>query len=164
MRMGAMNQDSSMEDILASIKRIIAEDGDAASLRPAPRTSRERPVTDVTPPPVETPDSVLELTEPVSYAPAEPAPTIHVQPVVAPMVEPDDGLISDISVQASRHALDALSAMVVRTGQGNATNTLDGLVVEMLRPLLKQWLDQHLPDIVEAMVQREIVRITGKSL
>ena len=33
----------------------------------------------------------------------------------------------------------------------------------MLRPMLKDWLDQHLPEIVEELVTREIARITGKS-
>jgi hypothetical protein len=40
-------------------------------------------------------------------------------------------------------------------------NTLEGLVRELLRPMLREWLDAKLPDIVEAMVAREIERITG---
>ena len=38
--------------------------------------------------------------------------------------------------------------------------TLEGLVTEMLRPMLKEWLDQHLPAIVEAKVQAEVERVS----
>jgi cell pole-organizing protein PopZ len=41
---------------------------------------------------------------------------------------------------------------------------LEAVVREMLKPMLKDWLDRHLPEIVEELVTREIVRITGKSL
>jgi uncharacterized protein len=34
----------------------------------------------------------------------------------------------------------------------------------MLKPMLKEWLDEHLPSIVEQLVTREIARITGRSL
>jgi cell pole-organizing protein PopZ len=34
----------------------------------------------------------------------------------------------------------------------------------MLKPLLKDWLDRNLPDMVEALVTREIARITGQRL
>ena len=41
---------------------------------------------------------------------------------------------------------------------------LDNVVREMLRPMLKQWLDDNLPEIVEQLVTREIARITGKHI
>ena len=43
-------------------------------------------------------------------------------------------------------------------------NTLEALVRELLRPMLKDWLDAHLPELVEQLVSREIARITGKTL
>jgi cell pole-organizing protein PopZ len=43
-------------------------------------------------------------------------------------------------------------------------NPLEELVREMLRPLLKQWLDDHLPGLIDEHVKREISRITGRPL
>ena len=41
--------------------------------------------------------------------------------------------------------------------------TLEGIVREMLRPLLQTWLDGHLPDIVERLVREEIARVAGEA-
>ena len=43
-------------------------------------------------------------------------------------------------------------------------NPLEEMVREMLRPMLKQWLDEHLPQMVDEHVKREISRITGRPL
>ena len=43
-------------------------------------------------------------------------------------------------------------------------NPLEDMVREMLRPILKQWLDEHLPQMVDEHVKREISRITGRPL
>ncbi|MFS0735864.1 DUF2497 domain-containing protein [Sphingomonas sp. 1P06PA] len=170
-------KEPSMEDILASIKRIIAEDNG-----PPPAASRaRRPVIvrdPVDPPPEPEPEAapeaapesaeeaVLELTEPMAGDPP-PAPAPTPTPATAdreaqakPAVDP---IVSDTTAVASRHALAALSALVVKP-QAGQENTLDGLVREMLRPMMKQWLDANLPEIVEAMVAREIQRITGRSV
>jgi len=125
-----------MEDILASIKRIIAEDGAAVTAARPRRAPAETAVPDSTPDPV--PADILELTEP--------AP---------PLVSPD-------AVVASKQSLDVLSSLVVR-GAGQSENTLEGVVRELLRPMLKEWLDARLPTIVETLVAREIARITGKA-
>jgi len=136
--MGDINHEPSMEDILASIKRVIAEDVRAAPAR-APRGSR----------PVEAPraaeEDVLELHDPVSEG---------------------DGLVSDDAAAASRQALAALASMRERAevAEVDEDSALGAAVREMLKPMLKDWLDRHLPDMVEALVTREIARITGKSL
>jgi cell pole-organizing protein PopZ len=138
--MGDARTDPSMEDILASIKRIIADDG-----APVPATSHadgERAAEAST-----ADDSILELTEPM----AEVSPNLLVSPNAA---------------NASRQSLAALSKMIVRAGpemDPPADNTLEALVRELLRPVLKEWLDAHLPELVEGLVAREIARITGKS-
>ncbi|HEY0028564.1 MAG TPA: DUF2497 domain-containing protein [Allosphingosinicella sp.] len=134
--MGEINQDPSMEDILASIKRVIAEDGRASAR--AVRGSRPAEA----PRPAE--EDVLELSDPVTEA---------------------DGLISPDAAQASRQSLAALSALKERSdalpvGDG----PLEAVVREMLKPMLKDWLDRNLPELVEELVTREIARITGKSL
>jgi hypothetical protein len=135
--MGEINQDPSMEEILASIKRVIAEDGRMGAARP------ERGLRPVEAQRVAE-DDVLELSDPVTEA---------------------DGLISSDVAEASRQSLAALSALKERSEslpQGDGP--LEAVVREMLKPMLKEWLDRHLPEIVEELVTREIARITGKSL
>jgi cell pole-organizing protein PopZ len=137
--MGDINQDPSMEDILASIKRVIAEDG-----RPAARPARgSRPAEAPRPiPPAE--DDVLELQDPVGEG---------------------QGLVSDDAAIASRQSLAALAGLRERAEAVPADDDALGAAVrEMLKPLLKDWLDRNLPDMVEELVTREIARITGKSL
>lgn len=168
----AKTDEPSMEEILSSIKRIIAEDSDGV----APR--RPRPVA------ADEPD-VLELTQPlteagegepidVDYEPApaparhaftiaaEEAPALAEAPVAPPAEEPKpDALISSASVDASRAALASLSRMVVKPETPGADNTLEGLVRDLLRPMLKDWLDANLPRIVQEAVDREVKRIAG---
>jgi cell pole-organizing protein PopZ len=136
--MGDINHEPSMEEILASIKRVIAEDGRPAPARPA-RGSRP------TAAPAAAPDEedVLELSDPVNEG---------------------DGLVSEDAAAASRQSLAALSALRERgetlpAGDG----PLEAVVREMLKPMLKDWLDRNLPEMVEELVTREIARIVGKS-
>lgn len=133
--MGDIQQDPSMEDILASIKRVIADDGRTAPL------ARDR--RSVIPEPEPADDDVLELDDPVSEA---------------------TGLMSRDKAEASREKLAALSALHQQNEVETDTAPLEAVVREMLKPILKQWLDDHLPEIVEELVTREIVRITGRSL
>jgi cell pole-organizing protein PopZ len=132
--MGEMQQDPSMEEILASIKRVIAEDGRVASTlpRPARRAPREEP-------PAE--EDVLELDDPVPEGPS---------------------LLSDNVAAASRERLASLSALRQRNEPAADNGALEAVVRDMLRPMLKDWLDQRLPEIVEDLVTREIARITGR--
>jgi cell pole-organizing protein PopZ len=137
--MGEINQEPSMEEILASIKRVIAEDARPAPARPA-RGSRPAEA----PRPAE--EDVLELSDPV------PADT-------------GNGLVSEDAAAASLRSLAALSALNQREqGVVQGDGPLEAVVREMLKPMLKDWLDRHLPEIVEELVTREIARITGKSL
>ena len=126
-----------MEEILASIKRVIAEDGRSAA-RPA-RGSRPAEA----PPPEE---DVLELRDPIG--------------------EPVSPLVSDNAAAASRQSLAALSALRERSESlpAGGDGPLEAVVREMLKPMLKEWLDAHLPEIVEQLVAREVARITGKDL
>jgi hypothetical protein len=139
--MGDIQQDPSMEEILASIKRVIREDGraPAQAARTAPRPGgRPEPVP---PPPPE--EDVLELDDPVEAA---------------------EGLISDNVAAASRQSLAALTAVRPPPPPAADGGALENVVRDMLRPILKDWLDEHLPQIVEELVTREIARITGRNL
>ncbi|MCC3859794.1 DUF2497 domain-containing protein [Emcibacteraceae bacterium Y4] len=64
-----------------------------------------------------------------------------------------DGPSGDVMGQ-----FDALSALLT-TGYQGSGNTLEDLVRELLRPMVKQWLDENLPDIAERMVAKEIARL-----
>jgi len=162
-----------MEDILASIKRIIAEDAENG----APIRARRRAV----PVPVQDfvgDDDVLELSEqapppqPIAAEPvaADPAPMPMSPPVAAapepvaapiPAVTPaPETIVSPRTAEASRAPLDTLSKLIVKPETAGA-DTLEGLVREMLRPMLSDWLDRNLPELVESMVAKEIARITG---
>ncbi|MFV1920564.1 DUF2497 domain-containing protein [Sphingomonas sp. MJ1 (PH-R8)] len=148
--MGDMSTETSMEDILSSIKRIIAEEGDG------PVSRVRKPVR--TPAPVyDDEDEVLELKDAVS----DPLPQRAAAAPAAPAPEPDPTILSERAAEASRGALEALSRMVVKP-EAPGADSLEALVREMLRPMLSDWLDAKLPAIVEAMVAREIARISGR--
>ncbi|HEX8480541.1 MAG TPA: DUF2497 domain-containing protein [Allosphingosinicella sp.] len=137
--MGEINQEPSMEDILASIKRVIAEDA-----RPAARPARGSRPSEAPRPAPPADDDILELQDPVGEGP---------------------GLVSDDAAIASRQSLAALATLRERAEAAPADDAALGATVrEMLKPLLKDWLDRNLPDMVEELVTREIARITGKSL
>ena len=164
-----------MEDILSSIKLIIAEEGDAAG---AVRGMR-KPPRPMTAPMTPRPDlddfgheEILELSNPVrsdqedmmpqpyAYAPqpAPVAPTPAPAAAAAPEAEP---ILSPQATQATRGPLEALSRMVVKP-EVSGSDTLEGLVREMIRPMLRDWMDANLPTMVEQMVAQEIARITSQ--
>lgn len=147
--MGDASAEPSMEEILSSIKRIIAEEGDAATGARARRV-REAPLQDSSSfaDEQDVDHAVLELREAVA---ATEAPSAEATP------EP---ILSQQAVEATRQPLEALSRIVVKP-EVAGSDTLEGLVRALLKPMLRDWLDANLPQIVEAMVAREISRITG---
>jgi uncharacterized protein len=177
----------SMEEILASIRRIIAEDGDAAPAeKPAPEKAAKRDeevleLTEV----VEEDGSVVSLSTGGAKKPApEPPPKRAVEaqppppPPPAPEPEPEpervhadhDRLVSETTAAASMAALSQLSSLTAQRAQisdmplGDANRTLLEVVRELLRPMLKDWLDTNLPPLVERLVQEEIRRVSQEIL
>jgi cell pole-organizing protein PopZ len=164
-----------MEDILSSIKRIIAEDSEATLS--GPRVKRSVGLSPLGH--AERADEggegedILELSDPVAVdptpvsvlTPVPPAP--EVQPVaVAPQArgEPvavEAALVSPTTTQASRSSLAALSALIVKP-ETTGSDTLEGLVRDLLKPMLAEWLDAKLPEIVERQVAQEIARISAR--
>ena len=142
--MGDISNEPSMEEILSSIKKIIAEDNGRPPVSPRRHVPQSARVEESAA--IEAEDDVLELTE---SAPVDEARA------------PD--LVSAVAAEASRTALASLSRMVVKPETGGA-ETLEGLVRDMLRPMLKEWLDSNLPGIVEGVVAREVARISGRPL
>lgn len=173
--MGDLSAEPSMEEILSSIKRIIAEEGDAAPARG--RRPARGAATTLAPAPMadDEDEEVLELSDPIpAPAKAEPeAKPVDMNkpaessraadaPRSAERPTPAEPIVSPDAAAASRGALEVLSRLVVKPEPGN-DGTLEGLVREMLRPMLRDWLDTHLPEMVEAMVSREISRIAGQA-
>jgi hypothetical protein len=127
-----------MEDILASIKKVIAEDKGVRVAEPPadqPEESAE----------VEAEEEVLELDE-----------------ELAPSVDLGPPLLDETAADASRTKLEELSTIAASVPAVPQVNPLEEMVREMLRPMLKQWLDDHLPRLVDEHVRREITRITGR--
>ncbi len=157
-----------MEEILSSIKRIIAEEGEeAVQATPSRRSRAEAKAAQPLPAASAelATDEVLELTDEIAEDPM-PAPKAAPR-VVTPAdratapVDAPESILSVESEVAARHSLSTLSSMLVTPAAGQ-DNTLDGLVRAMLKPMLKEWLDAHLPALVEEMVAKEIARITGR--
>jgi cell pole-organizing protein PopZ len=212
-------QEPSMEEILASIRRIIADDDNAKpEVKPA-----TKPVADFVPPPAVAaapvapvsrpaaapppkpdpqqgvdamlarldpqpragergdPQDVLDLTEQME-APAEaespafrtidgqsdviftdtpvpPEPRASAEPKRAAAPPPpaaDRSLMSSSTSAAVDSAFNALAQTVLVQN----ARTLEDLVREMLRPMLKSWLDDNLPSLVERIVKAEIERVS----
>lgn len=163
--MGDLSAEPSMEEILSSIKRIIAEEGDGPAQRGRRPSRAPVPAADLASPPAASGDEVLELSDPMPVA--RPLPDPPKQGVVAPAPVADrparaEQIVSPEAAAASRDALHNLSRLMVKPEPGS-DGTLEGLVRDMLRPMLRDWLDAHLPELVEAMVAREIKRITGNA-
>lgn len=156
-----ISNEPTMEDILSSIKKIISEDSAKVLAAPRPRRAGSReesvvqPIADPQTDATTEEEDVLELTE-TSPEPEPAAKAAAVEPAPFALVSPNAEV-------ASRSALDALSALIVKP-EMHGTDTLEGLVREMLRPMLREWLDANLPQVVEGLVQKEIARISGKSL
>jgi len=139
-------REPSMEDILASIKKVIAEDKEQRV-----SVSSEDDLEDAPLPEEETAEAeevdVLELNEPL-------APSIDLGP---PLL--DEGIAGH-----SRQSLEELQTIAATVPPLPQVNPLEDMVREMLKPILKQWLDEHLPQMVDEHVKREISRITGRPL
>ena len=137
----ASTREPSMEDILASIKRVIAEEKEIRAAAPPPSGAVELPPE----------EDVLELDEMV------------IEEQLAPAIDLGPPLLTEEMAGASRSRLEELASVAAAAPPpAPAANPLEELVREMLRPILKQWLDDHLPQVVDEHVKREIHRITGR--
>ncbi len=157
----------SVEEILESIKKVIARDnrtgaaderrereerglaGDAAGhLRGAAQ------------------DDVLDLAAIGAYIEDEEAEADAAHHAGAEMAVSDNPLVGSETVSSISESLAALamlaqpsaSPQIVRSGE----TSLEGMVRDLLRPELAEWLEQHLPALVEKLVATEIARIVGK--
>ena len=174
--MGDMSHEPSMEEILSSIKKIIADDGDKPMNIPRLRRSGARTE------PAEAPESsgeidVLELTDAVNEAEELPEVAVEAEPILAvrstpspapaPQPEPtkmtDTPILAEKSVSETRNAFAQLTTAKakpkVAIEASPRDNAIEALVVDALRPMLKEWLDANLPSVVERLVAKEIARM-----
>ena len=143
--MQSPGREPSMEDILASIKKVIAEEKElrtavaTQAIDDAPLPEDSSAVSDE--------DDILELNEPL-----------------APPQDLGPPLLDENVAGHSREALAQLQTVAATVPAAPQLNPLEDMVREMLKPILKQWLDEHLPQMVDDHVKREITRITGRPL
>jgi cell pole-organizing protein PopZ len=207
-------QEPSMEEILASIRRIIADDDGKAAKPTGAALAKPVPPPPAPPPIANTQDDVdamLADLEPVKEPPPPPPPPVAAKPEPVPppppepepepapaevlvlteematqaeaepqesngfrtiegaadvvfseapsgrsMVDQDDQLLSSTTAAAVDKAFNSLAHTVL----GNNARTLEDLVKDMLRPMLKAWLDDNLPGLVERIVRAEIERVS----
>lgn len=193
----AKEQDQSMEEILQSIKRIIAEEGEPApsgsdvleltelleeestnGAHGVPSLSIEEIMAAPVDPQPAAAEAPLEPETAVAPEPQpEPAPVPPPKPATAaaapaepPAPKEEAALVSDSTLARSQAALSALknipqeplppmptSGLHFRSG-----DTIEDLVLEALRPMLKDWLDENLTKIVERLVEKEVRRLSAR--
>ena len=189
----AKGQEPSMEEILASIRRIIADEepakdtterrheslpaareGTAApretAPRPTPPPPRIAPAAAAASAPPKTDEEIDAMLAHLRGVPRQPEAAIResgpteapATPEPAPALETrrpaldERGLLS----AATTAAVDAAFDTLARTAQARGGRTLEEVVSELLRPMLKSWLDENLPEMVERLVRAEIERVS----
>jgi uncharacterized protein len=168
----------SMEEILASIRRIIAEDADGGAAKDAAAEQDILELTDK----VESDGSVVSLTSrlaprgearetpPIAVAPYEP-PSKTEPPAAEPPkpAEPaTERVISPAAAAASIAALAELARETPRVASAagaaaGGDRALEDATRELLKPLLKAWLDANLPPLIERIVRDEIARLAREA-
>lgn len=153
----------SMEEILASIRRIISEDEEEPAPKPAARAEPQKVAAPepARPAPLRPPPRPA----PVHAAP-QPEPTFATEDVemirknVSEPMGDDESIIAEqTAAAASRAFLNLSQSVQVSDGRGR---TLEDMVVEMLKPMIKDWLDANLPQIVEEKVEEEVQRLARR--
>ena len=182
------NNDPSMDDILASIRKIISDDEARAQISGQKVEAPSHPPgIPSSPRQVPPHDDVLLLTDLVeeptkrqeASSVAQPRPpridAVEAADMPQPSVEgPSDGSLVGPGVagvattafarlnQAVQDSVPPPAAPEPGPALGDGGKTIEDLVKEMLRPMLKEWLDKNLPPMVERYVEREISRLTRR--
>ncbi len=186
---GQARPEPSMEEILASIRRIISEEGappateggDSPSEAPKERmadpeqsdkdvllltemVAEDGSVVSLSEKPENLSDQAMPtetLPEPPAEPEAEPRSVPPAQPAEAPAT-----LVSPATAAASLQALSELTRTVSRARDlsiGGAGRTVEDLVRELMAPMLKEWLDANLAAVVERLVRQEIERLSRRA-
>lgn len=158
------NSQDDIDALLAGLDSSTTE----AEIRPAPPANDVLELTDdmALPDLPETtfqkvePENDIEFTEVATERrrPSEPEEPLSAEPASyrEPMTSPSPQMLSQSTVSAVESAFNSLASTVL----SNNARTLEDLVREMLRPMLKSWLDDNLPGLVERIVKAEIERVS----
>ena len=158
-----------MDEILASIRRIISEDpADYAPVaapqpEPGPGPGPDQSAESSAEPEHEHAAAMTDETaahDPTVEEPAHEEPMTNIHGTV------DEPLVGEAATSASASAFDTLASTAKDVAAAHPPiplsapgRTLEDLTGELLRPLLKAWLDEHLPEIVRDRVDDEVRRI-----
>jgi cell pole-organizing protein PopZ len=153
--------DPSMDEILASIRRILNED------EPPPAPPAEPP-----PPPVDNvlmldPSMMIPEEERPLEKPADP-PAQSAVPAEQRGSQTGNGLVAPEVAAAAAQSVGALVRSRIGERPGTLLTrggpTLEEIVRDEIRPLLKEWLDTNLPPLVERLVRAEIERVVSREV
>lgn len=163
-------QEPSIEEILASIRQIIADDDEEPVKAAAPDLKPAAPVK----------SDVIDLTEVIRDDPEEgiiidmqehveeelpppPPPRPKPQPVMADP-EPDSSILTDHAAHAALQGFARLAARTPVERQSHLAGiTLEDIVRDLMRPMLRDWLDQNLPPLIEKLVAKELQRLARQA-
>ncbi len=161
----------SMEEILASIRTIIAEEREPSKLS-EPKAAPTKAAAPPAPPQIVfskrepgPPSESVGLTQQTGSAGEAGAPKVvwrQDEGIAEPAEAQAAGeapLLSPETDAAVASAFDALAANLA----ARSAELAEGLAREMLRPMLKTWLDENLPALVERLVRAEIDRVVRGS-
>ena len=173
-----------MDDILASIRRILNEDEAAAEAadvadpaKPEPEPEPEPEAFAAPPPPIAPAPVVappprarsgpepVELTSDMLVTPPNPPPATPSRMGVG--MDDASGLIAPAAAAAAAASMGSL-LRAVSSERGSPVYrggpSIEDVVREEIRPILKDWLDTHLPPMVERLVRAEIERVVNRAL
>ena len=159
----AQDGEASVEEILESIKKVIARDNRTGAIEARRRLEQESDQAaaessePARPHIVRDEDEVLDLAEMECLPEAAAKTTGETEdaPLIASTVR--DAMQENLAALAML-AEPGARPQIVRSGE----TSLEGLTRELLRPMLAEWLEANLPAMVEKLVQAEIARIVGK--
>lgn len=174
-------EEPSIEEILASIRQIISDDDEPAA-ESAPAEPEPAPMPEPEEEIVSFPedDDVLDLGQPIEEslpepmevdlmepepAPAPPPPPKPREPdaVLPPMDDFKDEALFTRSVETS--AYSAISGLAAKAAvERHGGRTIEDVMRDELRPMLREWLDRHLPSLIERLVQDELERVSKRVL
>lgn len=170
-------QEPSIEEILASIRQIIADDDEEPAKAAAPAKAPE-PVREPAKP------DVLELTEVIRDDPRDniiidlrehedeaeeelppPPPPRKPDPVPEPEVADfDESILTDNAAHAALQGFARLASKTPVERQSHLAGiTLEDIVRDLMRPMLRDWLDQNLPPLIEKLVAKELQRLARQA-
>jgi cell pole-organizing protein PopZ len=181
----ATSQEPTMEEILESIRKIISEEDDPAAAEQAAAPAAEEEVLELvdlieeeeeeggeeSPQPAAEEEAQEEdMEEEAEDASAADAPVVErAEPPTMPFLADGDDeelikLVSERTTDAGVAAFTDLARAVHGPWPlGDEDKTVEGMVLALLKPLLKEWLDLHLPGLVEELVRHEIERMVRRA-